>query len=162
MISEFDWAAAHSLAVVNEPLFSLIMRRSNQHVGSGEGGEIDLVALIDGKAPAAAQDVLFSVLAGEIADTLRVPKESIGLNSVLKDIGLDSLMAVELGMNFEQNTGFDIPLSSLADNATVGDLTRRLYEKVSLRGRTGDKDEAIPQDSKIMDDLHRRHSGQDQ
>ncbi|MUZ84731.1 SDR family NAD(P)-dependent oxidoreductase [Agrobacterium vitis] len=162
MISEFDWAAAHSLAVVNEPLFSLIMRRSNQHVGSGEGGEIDLVALIDGKAPAAAQDVLFSVLAGEIADTLRVPKESIGLNSVLKDIGLDSLMAVELGMNFEQNTGFDIPLSSLADNATVGDLTRRLYEKVSLRGRTGDKDEATPEDSKIMDDLHRRHSGQGQ
>lgn len=161
-ISEFDWAAAHSLSVVNEPLFSLIMRRNSQHAGSGEGGEIDLVALIDGKAPAAAQDALFAVLAGEIADTLRVPKESVSASSVLKDIGLDSLMAVELGMNFEQNTGFDIPLSSLADNATVGDLTRRLYEKVSQRARAGGQDEAPPEDNKIMDDLHRRHSGQSQ
>ncbi len=139
-ISDFDWATAQSLRVIREDLFEVVMRRVGQMTAGTEGGEIDLVALVEGKAPAAAQEALFAILAGAIAETLRVPKESVGLDSVLKEIGLDSLMAVELGMNFEQMTGFEIPLSSLGDTASVGDLTRRLYEKSAPRGRSAGED----------------------
>jgi len=159
MISEFDWAAAHNLAVVNEALFDVVMRKAAHHASGTEGGDIDLVAMIEGKSPAEAQDVLFDILASEIATILRVSRESILKESVLKDIGLDSLMAVELGLNFEQNTGFDMPLSSLADNATVGDITRRLYEKVKARNGAEETDADVSAETRIVDELSRRHAG---
>lgn len=159
MISEFDWAMAHNLKVVNESLFEVVMRRASQSAGGSEGGSIDLVAMIEGKSAVEAQDALFKVIANEIATILRVATESISKDSVLKEIGLDSLMAVELGMNFEQNTGFDMPLSSLSDNATVGDVTRRLYEKVSARGGGDDGEGDASSDAKIVDELSRRHTG---
>ncbi|MNL68296.1 hypothetical protein D3C87_1930020 [compost metagenome] len=71
-------------------------------------------------------------------------------------------MAVELGLNFEQNTGFDMPLSSLADNATVGDITRRLYEKVRSRSDTDEAAAEGSDDLRILDELSRRHGGADQ
>ncbi len=159
MISEFDWAAAHNLAVVNEALFDVVMRKAAHHASGTEGGDIDLVAMIEGKSPAEAQDLLFDILASEIATILRVSRESILKESVLKDIGLDSLMAVELGLNFEQNTGFDMPLSSLADNATVGDITRRLYEKVKARNGMEEADVDVSAETRIVDELSRRHAG---
>ena len=71
-------------------------------------------------------------------------------------------MAVELGLNFEQNTGFDMPLSSLADNATVGDITRRLFEKVRSRSDSDETSAEKPDDLRILDELSRRHGGADQ
>ena len=162
MVSEFDWGAAHHLRVVGEDLFEVVMRRAAHNAGGSEGGEIDLAAMIEGKAQAEAQDILFDVVAQEIANILRVSRESISKDSVLKEIGLDSLMAVELGLNFEQNTGFDMPLSSLADNATVGDITRRLYEKVRSRSDTDDTAAEGSDDLRIIDELSRRHGGADQ
>lgn len=162
MVSEFDWGAAHHLRLVGEDLFEVVMRRASHHAGGSEGGEIDLVAMTEGKAQAEAQDILFDIVAQEIASILRVSRESLSKDSVLKEIGLDSLMAVELGLNFEQNTGFDMPLSSLADNATVGDITRRLYEKVRSRSDTEDTAAEGSDDMRIFDELSRRHGGADQ
>ena len=157
MVSEFDWGAAHHLRVVGEDLFEVVMRRASHNAGGSEGGDIDLAAMIEGKAQVEAQDILFDVVAQEIANILRVSRESISKDSVLKEIGLDSLMAVELGLNFEQNTGFDMPLSSLADNATVGDITRRLFVKVRSRSETDETSAEKPDDLRILDDLSRRH-----
>ena len=162
MVSEFDWGAAHHLRVVGESLFEVVMRRASHHASGAEGGEIDLAAMIEGKAQTEAQDILFDVVAQEIANILRVSRESISKESVLKEIGLDSLMAVELGLNFEQNTGFDMPLSSLADNATVGDITRRLYEKVRTRSDTDETAAEGSDDLRILDELSRRHGGAEQ
>ena len=158
VISEFDWAMAHNLRVVNERLFEVVMRKASHNTSGGESGDIDLVAMIQGKSAVEAQDVLFKVIASEIAAILRVATESVSKDSVLKEIGLDSLMAVELGLNFEQNTGFDMPLSSLSDNATVGDVTRRLYEKVSARSGADDSEAEASGDAKIYDELSRRHT----
>jgi phthiocerol/phenolphthiocerol synthesis type-I polyketide synthase C len=38
---------------------------------------------------------------------------------------------MELGMGFQQKTGFDIPLSGVGDDTTVGDVVTRLRERVS-------------------------------
>jgi hypothetical protein len=75
---------------------------------------------------------------------------------ILKEIGLDSLMAVELGISFQQNTGFDMPLSGVADNTTVGDVARKLYEKVSKRDEGSEGENA---DDKLVAELTQRHVG---
>lgn len=156
MISEIDWSAARNLPVAKNALFEVILRSADQHATGGEGAKMDLVAMIEGKSPQEAEDILFDLVAGEIAAILRVSKDTVTRSKVLKEIGLDSLMAVELGMSFQQNTGFDMPLSGVADNTTVGDVARKLYEKVSKRDQS---DDAEPADDKIVSDLAQRHVG---
>lgn len=156
MISEIDWSAARNLPVARNALFEVILRSADQHASGGEGAKMDLVAMIEGKSPQEAEDILFDLVAGEIAAILRVSKDTVTRAKVLKEIGLDSLMAVELGMSFQQNTGFDMPLSGVADNTTVGDVARKLYEKVSKRDQS---DDAEPADDKIVSELTQRHVG---
>jgi acyl transferase domain-containing protein/NADPH:quinone reductase-like Zn-dependent oxidoreductase/acyl carrier protein/short-subunit dehydrogenase len=160
MISELDWAAARNLPVVRNALFEVIMRSADQNAQGGDGRSIDLVAMIEGKSAQEAEDLLFDLVANEIAAILRVSKDTISRNKVLKEIGLDSLMAVELGISFQQNTGFDMPLSGVADNTTVGDVARKLYEKVSKRDQSGG-DEHEQGENKLVQDLAQRHTGTD-
>ncbi|SEL45448.1 Acyl transferase domain-containing protein [Xaviernesmea oryzae] len=157
MISDFDWGAARSLPVVRGPLFEVVLRGADQHAGASDGTTLDLVALIEGKSPDDAEALLFDIVAGEIAAILRVSKDTINRNKILKEIGLDSLMAVELGISFQQNTGFDMPLSGVAETTTVGDVTRKLYEKVSKRDQ--DAPEEPQDDSKMVSELAKRHLG---
>ncbi|KOF19764.1 beta-ketoacyl synthase [Ensifer adhaerens] len=156
MISEIDWSAARNLPVARNALFEVILRSADQHSSGGEGTKMDLVAMIEGKSAQEAEDILFDLVAGEIAAILRVSKDTVTRSKVLKEIGLDSLMAVELGMSFQQNTGFDMPLSGVADNTTVGDVARKLYEKVSKRDQGEESDGA---DDKLVTELAQRHVG---
>ncbi|MCZ4090372.1 type I polyketide synthase [Sinorhizobium psoraleae] len=158
MISEIDWAAARNLPVARNALFEVILRSADQHSSGAEGMQMDLVAMIEGKSPQEAEDILFDLVAGEIAAILRVSKDTVTRSKILKEIGLDSLMAVELGMSFQQNTGFDMPLSGVADNTTVGDVARKLHEKVSKRDQ-GDDSEAA--DDRLVSELAQRHAGTD-
>ncbi|MCV9962677.1 SDR family NAD(P)-dependent oxidoreductase [Pararhizobium sp. BT-229] len=158
MISELDWAAARNLPVVRNALFEVILRTADQHSAGSDGQTMDLVAMIEGKSPQEAEDILYDLVAGEIAAILRVSKDTISRNKILKEIGLDSLMAVELGISFQQNTGFDMPLSGVADNTTVGDVARKLYDKVSKRDH-GSEEDSEPADNKIVNDLAQRHTG---
>jgi len=158
MVSELDWAAARHLPVVRNALFEVILRTADQHTAGGDGNAMDLVAMIEGKSPQEAEDILYDLVAGEIAAILRVSKDTISRSKILKEIGLDSLMAVELGISFQQNTGFDMPLSGVADNTTVGDVARKLYDKVSKRDNGSDED-SEPTDNKIVNELAQRHTG---
>ncbi len=156
MISEIDWAAARNLPVARNSLFEVILRSADQHSSGAEGTTMDLVAMIEGKSPQEAEDILFDLVAGEIAAILRVSKDTVTRGKILKEIGLDSLMAVELGISFQQNTGFDMPLSGVADNTTVGDVARKLYEKVSKRDQGSEGEGA---DDKLVTELTQRHHG---
>jgi acyl transferase domain-containing protein/NADPH:quinone reductase-like Zn-dependent oxidoreductase/acyl carrier protein/NADP-dependent 3-hydroxy acid dehydrogenase YdfG len=156
MIAEFDWNTARSLPVVRSALFDVVLRTSDQHVAGSDGNTLDLVAMIEGKSPQEGEDLLYELVASEIAAILRVSKDTITRNKVLKEIGLDSLMAVELGVSFQQNTGFDMPLSGVADNTTVGDVAHKLYEKVSKRDQGSDQEDA-PTEDKILTELTQRH-----
>lgn len=158
MISEIDWTAARNLPVARNALFEVILRSADQHSSGAEGAKMDLVAMIEGKSPQEAEDILFDLVAGEIAAILRVSKDTVTRGKILKEIGLDSLMAVELGMSFQQNTGFDMPLSGVADNTTVGDVARKLYEKVSKRDQGNDGEAA---DDRLVSELAQRHVGAD-
>ncbi len=134
MVAELDWASASALKVTAQPLFCAIPRNAGAGAEGGDGEQVDLAALIAGKSAEEAQALLHRFLAGEIAGILKVAEESVTAEKVLKDIGLDSLMAMELGVGFQQKTGIDIPLSGMGDGATVGDIVRKLHEKVMARG----------------------------
>ncbi|VTZ27546.1 hypothetical protein MPC1_5880004 [Methylocella tundrae] len=58
----------------------------------------------------------------EIAHILRLPVENLNRSKPLSEIGLDSLMAVELGVSLEERLSLEAPLSTSASGFNVGEL----------------------------------------
>ncbi|MEZ2220993.1 type I polyketide synthase [Rhizobium sp. RCC_161_2] len=133
MIAEIDWSAARMLPIAGRSLFEPLMRHAGNHQTLNDGDTIDLRELIKGKSEDEALAALHTLVASEIAAILRVTEDTITPDKVLKDIGLDSLMAMELGMSFQQKTGFDIPLSGVGEGTTVSDVVSRLCDRVMNR-----------------------------
>jgi acyl transferase domain-containing protein/NADPH:quinone reductase-like Zn-dependent oxidoreductase/acyl carrier protein len=156
MIAELDWASASALPITAQPLFSAIPRNAAGGTSGGDGDQIDLAALVAGKSDEEAHAILHGFLAGEIAAILKVAEDSVKAEKVLKDIGLDSLMAMELGVGFQQKTGIDIPLSGMGDGATVGDIVQKLYEKVTANDNSDDADDAVTGTS-LVEQLTDKH-----
>ncbi|AZN72526.1 SDR family NAD(P)-dependent oxidoreductase [Georhizobium profundi] len=158
MISQIDWATAHNLALSKTPLFETVLRSVDQSALAADGGEIDLVAMIAGKSSDDAQQILYDLIAGEIAGILRIPIDSISRNRVLKEIGLDSLMAIEVGLGFQKRTGFEMPLSGVSDTTTVGDIAVKLYDRVQKAAGADDAEEQpAPEGAGLVGSLAQKH-----
>ena len=124
-----DWAAARKdLVLLATPLAEEIAVS-----GGGEdttAASVDVRALIEGLDPDRALETISKLLAGEIARILRLPADEIDRHRPLAAIGMDSLMALELRMAAEQRLGIDIPLMSLANGATLTDISRRILARL--------------------------------
>ncbi|TDK36985.1 SDR family NAD(P)-dependent oxidoreductase [Rhizobium deserti] len=154
MIAEVDWSAVRMLPIANASIFETAIRSAGSQQAAADGDRIDLEDLIRGKSADESQLLLHKLVAAEIATILRITEDSITPEKILKDIGLDSLMAMELGMSFQQKTGFDIPLSGVGEDTTVSDVVARLRERVAKRNG---EEEALPQDE-VIDRLVKSHS----
>ncbi|MBB5572162.1 MULTISPECIES: type I polyketide synthase [Rhizobium] len=157
MIAEIDWSAARMLPIAARSLFEPLMRHARDHNSLNDGDIIDLGELIKGKSEDEAQAALHIVVASEIAAILRVTEDTITPDKVLKDIGLDSLMAMELGISFQQKTGFDIPLSGIGEGTTVSDVVSRLRDRVMNRSGGGGEVSAASEDQ-VVSRLVQSHS----
>jgi acyl transferase domain-containing protein/NADPH:quinone reductase-like Zn-dependent oxidoreductase/acyl carrier protein/short-subunit dehydrogenase len=156
VIAEVDWNAVRMLPISRGAIFETALRHAGSSNATAEGDTIDLEELIRGKSAEEAQQILHTLVAGEIAAILRVTEDSITPDKILKEIGLDSLMAMELGMGFQQKTGFDIPLSGVGDDTTVGDVVTRLRERVSTH--SDETEDAAPAENGVVDKLVKSHS----
>ena len=71
-----------------------------------------------------------AVLGNEIATILRIPAEKISSHTPLAELGMDSLMAVELALAIENKfdlTGYTMPLT---DKTTLISLANSLYQVI--------------------------------
>lgn len=128
--ARIDWHSARKdLALLGSPLVSLLGLGDGDD-GSGAEGVIDLHALLDGMDKVTAAQTVAKLLAAEIGKILRIAPEEIDPHKPLSDIGMDSLMALELRMSAERQLGIDIPLMSLANGATLIDLSSRVANRV--------------------------------
>lgn len=127
--ARIDWQAARKdLALVGTPLVSLLGLGDEDETGAE--GAIDLAAMLDGMDQVTAAQTVAKLLAAEIGKILRISPEEIDPHKPLSDIGMDSLMALELRMSAERQLGIDIPLMSLANGATLIDLSSRVANRI--------------------------------
>ncbi len=156
MIADIDWATASTLKTVKQPLFSAVSN-SQVHEQISVGEQMDLHSVVAGKSIEDADAILHSLIAAELASILKMAENNITPDKVLRDIGLDSLMAMELGASFQQKTGIDLPLSSISDSTTVSAIVGKLREKLVSRQSLGSNDDA---DDDLLEGLANRHSVQ--
>jgi acyl carrier protein len=92
-----------------------------------ESGEAtDLATMLASCTPEEAQTRLTDMLADEVARIMRMPSAGIPRHRPLAELGMDSLMAVELRLAVEQRFGLTLPVLALSDGITLTALAGRM------------------------------------
>ena len=134
---------ARLLPVLKRPTFAaLAAPRGRADVADGV---CDLASEVEGLDTFAATAVLVRHLTHVVATVMRAPPGSVEVRRPLADMGIDSLMTIELQYAAKERFGVELPLGALAGGATIEDLSAKLLQR--LRGRrtapVGEADSAL-------------------
>ncbi|MCB5197363.1 type I polyketide synthase [Deefgea salmonis] len=125
-VLELDWPAlARFLPSAKTPKFSAIARRMQSN-DQGTDQASDIQSLIDTLSDTELHATFVSMLKQEVAQILRVNADKIDASGSLYDIGLDSLMGVELVVALEERFGTRLPVMALSESPTINKLADRL------------------------------------
>ncbi|QJU57632.1 polyketide synthase [Sphingomonas sp. AP4-R1] len=150
-VATVRWGAMKSrLPLIASPLFSDMALSA-----ADEAGEVDLAELLADLSPEEAKERVTGLLIEEVARIMKLAPERVEAQRPLAELGMDSLMAVELRLAVEQRFGLSIPLLALSEGATLAAMAARI-----IRGLGGDGD-AAPADetSKMMERLALHEGG---
>ncbi|TLP42390.1 SDR family NAD(P)-dependent oxidoreductase [Cohaesibacter sp. CAU 1516] len=152
-LAPMDWSyAKNNLALLKHPAYHLLAREAEQS-SNRDRQSIDIATLIEGLDDIAARDTIAKLLAGEVANIFRMPVEEIQLNRSLSDIGMDSLMGMELRSAAQQKLDIEIPMGAISDGTTIEDIAASIVQRV----RKGTNSELSSAQSALL----QQHVGKD-
>ncbi|MFC6047519.1 acyl carrier protein, partial [Methylobacterium hispanicum] len=129
-IAAMHWGKARErLATLKSPSYSDL--GSDQQAEAGAVATINIAALLKGGDLDTARKTVADAIVEDIARILRLPKDDISRVRQLSEIGLDSLMGVELGASLQERFGLDSPPAGLSSGLTVNELSETLIQAVS-------------------------------
>jgi phthiocerol/phenolphthiocerol synthesis type-I polyketide synthase C len=121
IIADMNWSTARAhLPLLNSPTYKRLL--NGEGAAAPSRNVVDLGELAARLPPDEARREVANVIIEELARILRLPREDVSKTKPLSDIGLDSLMAVELTLGLEERFGLDAPLSGLAGGFNVMEL----------------------------------------
>jgi len=124
------------LPVLQARVFSELAPRAERN-GDGASADDILSKLADAPLEEAVR-MVSEILAEEIGQVLRLTPDRIDLEKSVFDLGMDSLMALELKLGIEDRFGIEIPVMALSEGGNVLSLSRQIVNQV--RGdKSGDQ-----------------------
>ena len=118
-----------SLPLLRSPLFESLRG------GAAEpAAEVDLRELLANSPPDVARAKLIELLSEEVARIMKTAVSSIEAHRPLAELGMDSLMAVELRLAIEQRFGLSVPVLALSEGATLAALAGRMVRSIGAAG----------------------------
>ena len=149
-VGSLDWSAARRLPALSSPTFSALTRGGSVADSSEKEG-LDLRLLLMTEPEEAVRRRVIEVIIEEIAAVLRVPKADVSPAKRLAEMGLDSLMAIELASGLQDRFRLDAPPSGSVGALTTMGLADQLIGLVSA----GQPDE----EARVTQALNDRHAG---
>jgi NAD(P)-dependent dehydrogenase (short-subunit alcohol dehydrogenase family)/acyl carrier protein len=144
-VIDFDWHTLQRfLPATLAPRFDELRRMAGKGGGDSSDGE-DIRAMLAGSTPEEAQGIIRDLLLEEVAAILRLPKERIDTERSLYDLGMDSLMGVELVLGIEKRFGISLPVMALTEGPTIKRISERLVASLMHEGGGADA-QGKPQD----------------
>jgi acyl carrier protein len=131
-VLDLDWRAlARSLPSAGSPKFAELARAGGDGEGEDEG-TLDLRRLLAELPEDECLSTVIDVLKIEIGEILRMPPDKIDATLSVQQMGLDSLMGVELVVAVESRFGTRLPVMALSDSPTIAKLAAWIIKQ--LRG----------------------------
>jgi len=125
---DFDWSTmSRFLPDSGNPRFSMLQHlaiASSQNTDASKDLRLELDRLNDTEL----LQTLKALLKDEISAILRVPPDKLDENRSLLEIGMDSLMGVELMTSLENSLGITIPLMAFSEAPTMARLSEKLFQ----------------------------------
>ena len=145
-IAPIDWGlAAAGLPILKTPLFHDI-REAREPATAAEG--LDLDAVVPTLDDAAALALIARHLKAEMGAILRLAPEDIDAHRSLADLGMDSLMAMELRLAVHRKLGIELPLTAIAEGLSIDAVGRKVLARIRARATRGS----------LQQDLAERHA----
>lgn len=133
-VSPMGWnAVSVTLRTIAEPAFGLLKALGKR--AEGEAVDDDLRATLTGMTQDRAEARLTAWLVGRIAHILQVPEKAVMPGRPVADLGIDSLMGVELGLTLQESLGDDIPVTMVSDALSIHEIAARIVRH--LHGGAG-------------------------
>ena len=138
-VTTMSWSvAASTLRTLSAPGFSLLKMLGQR--GEAEAGDEDLRAMLLGLPTARAEEKLMAYLVEKIAHILQVAEKTVNVQKPMSDLGIDSLMGVELALTLQDGLGEDIPVTSVSEAVSIREVARRIVQHLH-----GEPDESAMQ-----------------
>ena len=126
--SVIRWSpGATKLAVLRSPYFAEVFAGAGQGAATPGEEALDLSSL----SPEAAAEALLGLVRDEVARILRLPPEAVETDRPLMDLGLDSLMALELRLAVEKRCGVEMTMTMIGGSRSVRDLVGRIVASLT-------------------------------
>lgn len=120
-------SALQGLRLLQTPSFRQLFAAAGEVARSAD---IDLASQITGKSEGEARAIAAGLVAIEVALIFRLPAEEIDLARPLDELGMDSLMSLDLRMGIEKRFGVELPVVAITAGVSVTDLATRLIAAV--------------------------------
>ena len=127
---ELDWKIlGRALPAAKSPKFDVLRARAESPGGAGPV-DSDIGAQLRGMPREEASELLTELVSAEIAEILGLAPERLDLDEPITEMGLDSLMGLELRTALEEKLGIEFPLMAISDGASIHRLVERVAKEV--------------------------------
>jgi len=127
---DLDWAALRRfLPTALSPKFQELGRQAEE-AGAGAEGQEQLQRWLEELDDEELATALAGLLKQEIGEILHIAPERIADDRSLYDLGMDSLMGIELVAAVEVRFGVSLPIMALSEGPTVGRLVERIVRQL--------------------------------
>jgi acyl carrier protein len=140
-VLELDWPSlSRFLPAAQSPRFREIARQVSRDSEASDGAELQ--RWLRELPPAELQSAVADLLKAEVGEILRLAPEKIDSQKSLYELGLDSLMAVELITAVDQRFGINLPVMAISEGPTIARIADRLILQLTGGEAAADAGEA--------------------
>ncbi|MFG2290756.1 SDR family NAD(P)-dependent oxidoreductase [Streptomyces sp. NPDC048595] len=128
VLAEVDWNQARHLSpAASAARFSTVLPPEQAVCGTDDS----LLRQLATATPEAALSLLTEALTDVLANILQTTADRLPADRPLAQLGLDSLMGMELRSAMQQRLGCDFPMLEIVNSASLGDLARRCLHRLN-------------------------------
>lgn len=151
-VVRLDWRAiSRGMPAAQARRYTMLQTGSTAETASADGALLEQLRAL----PAAeAVTLVETALRGQIARILHMSPERIDAGRSVLELGMDSLMGMELGMAVEESFGVKLSIMAIAEGATVHTLAARIVDLLDAQ----DGDVAARPDDDLAEALVARHA----
>jgi NADPH:quinone reductase-like Zn-dependent oxidoreductase/acyl carrier protein/SAM-dependent methyltransferase len=154
-VANLDWhKVARALPGVRAPKFELLTRGADDTADAGLVDDIQ--KLISGMSEDQIQELTTTLLLEQVAKVLRMSAKQVDADRSIFDLGMDSLMAVELQVAIESQFGVNIPAMAMSEETSIAQLAGRIAKQLNGNGHAAESTEP-GSERDILESLSAQH-----